>query len=64
MRIQEAFYDAGSSFVICDLTPEVESSLESSGRLEFMNVTPTESEAADIVHLEEIEREMLNGPDL
>lgn len=63
MRIQEAFYDAGSSFVICELTPEVESSLESSGRLEFMNVTPTESEAVDIIHMEEIEREMLNGPD-
>jgi anti-anti-sigma regulatory factor len=63
LRIQDAFYDAGSSFVICELTPEVESSLESSGRLEFMNVTPTESEAVDIIHMEEIEREMLNGPD-
>lgn len=64
MRIQEAFYDAGASFVICELTPEVESSLESSGMLEFMNVTPTESEAGDIVLMEEIERELLNGPDL
>jgi anti-anti-sigma regulatory factor len=63
LQIQEAFYDAGSSFVICELTPEVEASLENSGRLEFMNVTPTESEAIDIIHMEEIEREMLNGPD-
>jgi len=27
-------------------------------------VTPTESEAGDIVQLEEVERELLNGPDL
>ena len=64
LQIQEAFYDSGSSFVICELAPEVESSLESSGMLEFMNVTPTESEAGEIVLMEEIERELLNGPDL
>ena len=64
VKIQQAFYEDSASFVICELTPEVEKSLEDSGLLELMNVTPTESEAWDIVHLEEIEREMLNGPDL
>jgi anti-anti-sigma factor len=64
VRIQQAFYDNGSSFVICELTPAVEKSLEDNGLLELMNVTPTESEAWDIIHLEEIERELLNGPDL
>jgi anti-anti-sigma regulatory factor len=64
VRIQQAFYDIGSSFVICELTPAVEKSLEDTGLLELMNVTPTESEAWDIIHLEEVEREMLNGPDL
>jgi hypothetical protein len=29
----------------------------------MMNVTPTESEAWDIVQMEEVERELLNGPD-
>lgn len=62
VRIQQAFYDSGASFVICELTPAVEKSLEDNGLLELMNVTPTESEAWDIVHLEEIERELLNGP--
>jgi anti-anti-sigma factor len=62
-RIQQSFYDAGSSFVICELTPEVENTLENSGLLELMNVTPTESEAWDIVQMEELEREMLNDPD-
>ena len=64
VRIQQSFYENGSSFVICELTPAVEKSLEDNGLLELMNVTPTESEAWDIIHLEEVERELLNGPDL
>lgn len=64
VKIQQAFYDDGASFVICELTPAVEQYLENDGFLEMMNVTPTESEAWDIVQLEEIERELLNGPDL
>ena len=64
VKIQQAFYDNDASFVICELTPAVEQYLETSGFLELMNVTPTESEAWDIVQLEEVERELLNGPDL
>jgi len=64
VRIQQAFYDDSASFVICELAPAVEKSLEDNGLLELMNVTPTESEAWDIIHLEEVERELLNGPDL
>jgi anti-anti-sigma factor len=64
VKIQQAFYDDGASFVICELTPAVEQYLENDGFLEMMNVTPTESEARDIVQLEEVERELLNGPDL
>jgi anti-anti-sigma factor len=64
VKIQQSFYDNGASFVICELTPTVEQYLEEHGYLEVMNVTPTESEAWDIVQLEEIERELLNGPDL
>jgi anti-anti-sigma factor len=64
VNIQQAFYDNGASFVICELSPAVEKYLEDNGFLEIMNVTPTESEARDIVQLEEVERELLNGPDL
>ena len=64
VRIQQAFYDNSASFVICELTPTVEKALEDNGLLELMNVTPTESEAWDIIHREEVERELLNGPDL
>ena len=64
VKVQQTFYENSASFVICELTPAVEKSLEDSSLLELMNVTPTESEAWDIVHMEEIEREMLGDPDL
>ncbi len=57
---QTRFYDAGSSFVICEIHPSVEDALEKAGILETMNVAPTLSEAWDIVQMEEIERELLN----
>ena len=43
--------------VICNIKPEVETYLDEKELLELMNVTPTESEAWDIVQMEEIERE-------
>lgn len=60
VRTQQKFYENDASFVICDLTPEVDSFLDSKELLEMMNVTPTESEAYDIVQMEEVERDLLN----
>jgi anti-anti-sigma regulatory factor len=59
LNIQQAFYDAGNSMVFCELKPEVEGFFEEQEILENMNVTPTISEASDIVQMEEIEREFL-----
>ena len=59
VKIQQLFYEKGASFVICGLQPAVETALENNHLLELMNVTPTESEAWDIVQMEEIERELL-----
>jgi len=59
VRTQQKFYESGASFVVCDLTPEAEAFLDEKELLELMNVTPTESEAGDIVQMEEIERELL-----
>jgi anti-anti-sigma regulatory factor len=56
--IQQTFYDANCSLVICNLRPEIETYLDEKELLEVMNVTSTESEAWDIVQLEEIEREL------
>jgi len=61
LKIQQTFYEQGASFVICELQPSVEEALDRAGILEMMNVTPTESEAWDIVQLEEIERELMGG---
>jgi anti-anti-sigma factor len=61
LKLQQSFYDQQASFVICELQPDVEDAFDKIGLLELMNVTPTESEAGDIVQMEEIERELLGG---
>jgi anti-anti-sigma factor len=60
VKMQQRFYEENASFVICELTPEVEDFLEQTERLEMMNITPTESEAMDIVQMEEIERDLFD----
>ncbi|MEX0636381.1 MAG: STAS domain-containing protein [Ferruginibacter sp.] len=61
--IQQEFYEKNCSFVICELNKSVEIMLDELGLLEYMNYTPTESEAWDIVQMEEIERELLGDFD-
>jgi len=61
--LQQKFYESDCSFVICALHPNIEEKLDKADLLEFLNVTPTESEAWDIVQMEEIERELLKGED-
>jgi len=58
--IQQKFYENSASFVICELQKPVEDFLDQHELLEIMNVTPTQSEAWDIVQMEEIEREYLD----
>ncbi|MFI5187983.1 MAG: STAS domain-containing protein [Chitinophagales bacterium] len=61
VKIQQKFYENNASFVICALQPQVEEFLDKVELLEMMNVTPTETEAWDIIQMEEIERELLDG---
>ena len=63
VRSQQSFYEDSASFVVCELTSEVEEFLDKTDLLELMNVTPTESEAGDIVQMEEIERDLLDEED-
>ena len=58
--VQQLFYEKNCSLVICCLAEAVEEQLEKDQLLETMNVTPTESEAWDIMHMEEIERELMD----
>lgn len=60
-ELQQNFYQNNASFVICCLQKQVEAFLADNELLEHLNVVPSQSEAWDIVQMEEIERELLDG---
>jgi anti-anti-sigma regulatory factor len=59
-QLQNKFYEQSASFVICEITQPLQQMLDEIDLLETMNLAPTESEAWDIVQMEEIERELLD----
>ena len=58
LALQQRAYDIQISFVFCNASKEIESLFRDS-----VNIVPTESEAWDIVQMEEIERELLGFDD-
>ncbi len=62
-NVQQQFYEQNHSFVICEMQPTVEAVFEKEELIDIMNFTPTESEAWDIVQMEEIERELMSDFD-
>ena len=62
--LQQSFYENSASFVICSLQPSIEEALDKLELLELLNITPTETEAWDIVQMEEIERELMDSDDI
>lgn len=60
LQIQHDFYNANASFICCCLSETAEAFLADNELLELLNVAPTQSEAADIVQMEEIERELMD----
>ena len=64
MTLQKMFYENNTSFVICEMQPAVQEKLDQMELSQMMNVTPSESEAWDIVQMEEIERELLSDDDV
>ncbi len=58
LNSQQEYYDQQTSFVICEMKPELEEFLDKIEILDILNYTPTESEAWDIIQMEEIEREL------
>lgn len=64
VKLQQIFYENNSSFVICELQKPVAEFLDSIQLLKVLNTVPTESEAWDLVQMEEIERELLDGDDI
>src|SRR3954465_6262328 len=63
VKLEQTFYEHNASFVVCELQPSVETEFEKDELLDLLNITPSESEAWDIVQMEEIERELMNGND-
>jgi anti-anti-sigma regulatory factor len=61
---QATFYENNTSFVICCLSDSLQDTLDLTEYAEIMNMTATESEAWDIVQMEEIERELLDSDDM
>ena len=62
-ELQQSFYDNNASFVICEVKQAVNTIFDEEEVSDTLNQTPTESEAWDIVQMEEIERELLDGDD-
>jgi anti-anti-sigma factor len=63
-ELQQQFYENSASFVICSISDTVEAVFEKMELFDFLNHTPTESEAWDIVQMEEIERELMDSDDM
>lgn len=60
-NLRNIFYDKSLSFVVCEFSEEVLKHIKEADLLDDFNYAPTESEAWDIVQLEEIERELFSG---
>jgi anti-anti-sigma factor len=58
VSLHENLYADKHSFVLCGLSSEIKKIFGLKGLTEKINITPTESEAWDIVQMEEIEREL------
>ena len=58
-RLQQHFYENEASFVLCEVAKELMPLFESEDLPDVLNITPSESEAWDILQMEEIERDFL-----
>ena len=58
VNVQQSFYEQNASMVFYGLAKQIKKYLDDLEILDDMNYTPSESEAWDIVQMEEIEREL------
>jgi anti-anti-sigma regulatory factor len=62
--LQQKFYEQSASFVVCGMRKELEQRFDELELLDYLNYTHTESEAWDILQMEEVERELLDSDDI
>ena len=58
--LQQHFHAAKKSFVLCGVSPDVMTVIKSEYLEDDVSITPTLSEAYDIVQMEEMERELMD----
>ena len=58
LELRNQFYENRASFVLCEPQPAVKKYFEQNEQFEQLQITPTQSEASDIIFMEEIEREL------
>ena len=57
LEIRNLFYANRASFVLCELQSSVKNYFNQNEQFETLQIAPTQSEASDIIFMEEIERE-------
>ena len=57
LEVRNLFYSNRASFVLCELQPQIKKYFEQNEQFEMIQIAPTQSEASDIIYMEEIERE-------
>ena len=58
LDLRNLFYSNGASFVLCELQPQIKKYFEQNEQFEILQIAPTQSEASDIIYMEEIERDL------
>ncbi|MDE1192812.1 MAG: STAS domain-containing protein [Arachidicoccus sp.] len=62
--LHQLVYKNNASFVLCNINDSVKKIFDDHDLSDVLNITPTESEAWDIVQMEEIEREIFGEEDI
>jgi anti-anti-sigma factor len=57
LELRNLFNTNRASFVLCEPQPSVKKYFEQNEQFETMQIAPTQSEASDIIFMEELERE-------
>jgi anti-anti-sigma factor len=57
LELRNLFNANRASFVLCELQPPVKKYFDQNEQFETLQIAPTQSEASDIIFMEEIERE-------
>jgi anti-anti-sigma factor len=58
LELRNRFYTNHASFVLCELQPPLKKYFSQNEQFELLQIAPTQSEATDIIYMEEIEREL------